>query len=154
MKLSIPLADGRILVYEGTHEELVQIGEDFVARFGAEITTTQQAQSLGGVTVHAKWSGHKIKKLLSLLYGDQAKLVKFLVEQGGTSPYTQVAKHMGYDAQRLSGILSPITRNAQAATGDREARLIDWRIDDSGTRQYFIHPDALPFLTDGVGNTK
>jgi hypothetical protein len=150
MKLSIPLADGTILVYEGTEEELSKIGLQFVAKSGSDITSMDEARRLGGITVRVngasrRWSEHSLLRLWGLLYGEQAKLVRFLCDRG-TASYQQVAKHMGYDAQRLSGILSPITRNTQTATGDRLARLIDWRLDDEGERQYFIDPDALPIL--------
>jgi hypothetical protein len=151
MKLSIPLADGTTLVYEGTREELEQIGEAFVAKFGSEVGSSSDAKRLGGVTVRVPsdghlWSEHSVEKLWALLYGEQSKLVKFLIERGGTATYAELKKYMGYDAQKLSGILSPITRNSQTATGDRLARLIDWRIDDAGTRRYFVEARALPLL--------
>jgi hypothetical protein len=60
--------------------------------------------------------------------------------------YADLGKHMGFEAQHLSGVLSPITRNAQTATGDRLARLVDWRISDKRVREYYIDPEALPLF--------
>lgn len=75
--------------------------------------------------------------------------MKFLVQRGGTAGYAEITKYMGYNGQHLSGMLSPITRNAQSATGDRLARVIDWRPDESGTKRiYFVDTVALPLLKE------
>jgi hypothetical protein len=154
MKLSVGLANGAILVYEGTYEELVKIGEKLVLEHGPMIVNVKDAEKLNGRKFHLSskgWTEQNVKALLAHLYGDQAKLLKFLVERGGNATYPEIKKEMGYGGQSLSGILSPITRNAQKATGDPFARLIDWRPDQSGTKRiYFVHPEALPHLKDAM----
>src|SRR6266849_9787662 len=119
MKLLVGLANGTILTYEGTYDEVTKIGEKLVGEFGPEIINLEEAEKLGGQQIQMnangsrRWNNHSVRKLLGLLYGEQMKLVKFLVEHGGTATYAEITKHMGYGGQHLSGILSPITRNAQ-----------------------------------------
>lgn len=160
MKLSVGLANGRILVYEGTYEELVQVGEKLVREIGSEIIDVKEAEKLGGQQIHMsangnsrRWTNHNVKKLLGLLYGEQLKLVKFLAERGSAT-YQELKNHMGYGGQHLSGILSPVTRNVQTATGDRSARVVDWRPDGSGARRiYFVDPEALPLLKEELSKS-
>lgn len=151
MKLHIPLSDGTTLTFEGSHDELMGIAERFVDKHGPLVS--QAGNGMHGEAPHGmstsssrRWTEQAARRLWGLLYGEQAKVVKALVSRGGTTEYHELGKHMGYDAQHLSGVLSAITRNSQTATGDRLARLVDWRVADSGKRVYFIHPDALPFF--------
>jgi hypothetical protein len=149
MKLTIPMRDGTTLLFEGTYDELVPLAEKMVEKCGSMIAldgAELQRDSAPGASTSRRWSEQSVRRLWGLLYGDQAKLVKFLAQHGGKATYEEVQKHMGYGAQHLSGILSPITRNAQTATGDRLARLVDWRIRDGGTREYFLDPIALALL--------
>jgi hypothetical protein len=151
MKLMIPLVDGANLTFEGTYDELVQVAEDFVKKHAATIAVsgTASAAQQGTqprVNGSRRWTEQSARRLLGLLYGEQEKVVRFLVEHGGAATYGELKQHLGYDGQRLSGILSPITRNAQTATGDRLARLVDWRVRKDGEREYYIDAEALPFL--------
>lgn len=158
MKLTVGLIDGRTLLFEGTYEELVKAGEECVARFGNLIASAADAAQLQPsmpIAVRAgtssrRWTEQTARRLWGILYGEQAKLVKYLVQRGGKAKYAEVGKYLGYEAQHLSGVLSSITRNAQAATGDRLARLVDWRIPEDGKREYYVDPDALPFLAEIV----
>ena len=156
MKLHIPLTDGTSLTFEGEYEELVQTAEKFVEKHGqliaAQSPAPMQATSANGPKPQSRrWSEQSVKRLWGMLYGEQAKVVKFLVGRGGKTSYAELSKHIGYDAQHLSGILSPITRNAQTATGDRLARLIDWRVSDKGVREYYVDSEALPLLQTIMG---
>ena len=117
MKLSIPLADGTVLVYEGTIEELSQIGEEFVSRFGSDITSLDQARKLGGVTVRVnsgsrRWSEQSLRKLWGLLYGEQAKLVNSCAIVAPLAirklPSTWATMRKNYPAY-----CRPITRNTE-----------------------------------------
>jgi hypothetical protein len=147
MKLLIPLIDGRTLTFEGEHDELVAVAEKFAQSCPPQIAmTTGSGGSAENPDSSRRWTEQTTKRLWGMLYGEQAKLVRFLVDRGGKATYDELAKHMGYKGQHLSGILSPLTRNAQAATGDRLARLVDWRIDKNSQRQYFIQAEALPHL--------
>jgi hypothetical protein len=160
MKLFVGLANGATLAVEGTYEEITRYGDKLVREFGPDIINLEEAQKLGGPTVHVKapsilrWTEHSVKKLLGLLYGEQEKLLKFIVEHGGTATYAEIGKHMGYNGQHLSGILSPITRNAQSATNDDSARVIDWRPSEHpGQRIYFVDSEALPLLKKALNKS-
>jgi hypothetical protein len=116
-----------------------------------------RAESRVGPTVPGlprRWTEHSVRKLLGLLYGDQEKLLKFLVEHGGTATYAEGGQHMRYDGQRLSGILSPLTRNAKTATQDDSAQIIHWRPSEHpGQRIYFVNPEALPLLKEELSKS-
>jgi hypothetical protein len=147
MKLLIPLVDGRTLTFEGEHDELVAVAEKFAQSHPSQVSMeTVSRGTPETVDGSRRWTERTTKRLWGMLYGEQAKVVRFLVDRGGKVTYSELAKHMGYKGQHLSGILSPLTRNAQAATGDRLARIIDWRIDKNSQRQYYIQADALPHL--------
>ena len=172
MKLTVELIDGTKWLYEGTYEELVQLSEKLVCRYGdyiksqhdpsfagptrpgptlAELTgeapTTVITAPATATAARPRWTEATVRRLVSRLYGEQLKLVKFLAScDGGKTSYAAICKHMGYQGQHLSGILSPITRNAQTATRDKSARLIDWRVTETGGSEYYLDPEALPFL--------
>lgn len=147
MKLHVPLVDGRIIVFEGSYEELVDVAEKFISEHGSEIAGKPVPPHVPAKSGNGsrRWNEQTVRRLWGLMYGEQAKLVKFMTARG-TAEYAELSKHMGYDAQRLSGVLSAITRNSQTATGDRSARLVDWRISKNGKREYFVDADALPLL--------
>lgn len=153
MKLSVPLTTGQVLVFEGTYEELIRVGEEFVARHGNLIATpTDVAQLQPMATINVGdgvryWTEHTARALWTLLSGDQAKLVKYLLQRGGAAKYSDVQKQLGLGAQKLAGVLSSITRNAKKATGYREARLVNWRKTSGGDNEYYVHPTALSLLS-------
>jgi len=159
MKLYVPLTDGTTLTFEGDHDELVSVAERFVEKHGdmvavrsninVEATPSRNVNQRGT----RRWNEQTTQRLWKLLYGEQAKVVRFLVERGGKAEYKELGKHMGYDAQHLSGVLSAITRNAQTATGDRLSRLVDWRITDDHRREYSIDAEAMPFFSQLVVQT-
>jgi hypothetical protein len=158
MKLFVALANGAILTYEGTEEEVGRLGVKLVRDLGPDIIDVEEAEKLGGPAIRLKaprgWTEHSVRKLLGLLYGEQEKLLKFLVEHGGTATYAEVGQHMGYDGQHLSGILSPLTRNAKTATQDDSAQIIDWRPSEHpGQRIYFVNPEALPLLKEELSKS-
>lgn len=164
MKLTVELVDGTKWFYEGEYDELVHLSEKLVYRFGELIKrkddpsfpgpttpgpTLQQleAPASGVPTMNRRWTEQSARRLWGLLYGEQAKLVKFLVSrEGGKASYAELCKHMGYEGQHLSGILSAITRNAKTATKNSGARLVDWRLIKNGVSEYFIDPEALSFF--------
>ena len=154
MKLTIPLRDGTTLMFEGTSDELNPIADKMMERHGPMIGSSNCGEALPDriqqSNVNRRWTEQSVRKLWGLLYGEQKKLVKFLIDRGGKATYQEIQKHMGYGAQHLSGILSPITRNAQTATNDRLARLVDWHSTGKGTREYVLDPVALSLLQQVV----
>jgi len=145
MKLTVETAQGNILTFEGEPLELAEVAAKLASQDG------KASQSMENQRAPAKryWNEQSARRFWAMLWGEQAKLVKFLVSKG-TATYEEVQKFMGYGQQNLSGVLSGITRNAQAATGDRLARLIDWKFTDDGERRYFVDSDAHPFLKQVV----
>lgn len=93
-----------------------------------------------------------MRKLSNTLYGDQRKLVRHLVLHGGTAKYKELGQHMGYEAQKLSGVLSAITRNTQSTTGNPRAQLVYWRIPEDQKREYHIAATALPLLKEAIAS--
>ncbi len=149
MKLTIHLLDGTVLTFEGVKDELLEVAEDFAKKHSVPTvhsTATAQVDTQPRVNGSRRWNEQSVRRLTGLLYGEQEKVVKFLLENGGAASYVELGQYLGYDGQRLSGILSPITRNAQTATGDRLARLVDWRLRKDGQREYYIDPEALPLF--------
>jgi hypothetical protein len=153
MKLFVGLANGALLTYEGTEEEVGRLGVKLVRDLGPDIINVEEAEKLGGPTIRLKaprrWTENSVRKLLGLIYGEQEKLLKFLVAHGGTATYAEIEVHMGYKGQHLSGILSPLARNAKTATKDDSTKIIDWRPSEHpGQRIYFVDPEALPLLKE------
>ena len=153
MKLSIPLINGQALVYEGTYEELLKIGEDFVAKSSILVASPSAVAQLAPMPAapmingSGRWTEQTARRLMNSLYGDQGKLVRYLVRNGGVAKYKDIGQQLGLVKQKLAGVLSSITRNAQKATGHRSVRLLEWRRPADGKDEYYIAADALPFLT-------
>jgi hypothetical protein len=153
MKLTVRSTSGKELQFEGNVIELTELARNLENPSGlSELAVVQNGASSDGAAKQTRtWNHESIGRLWKLLWGDQKKLVKFLAsKKTGTAFYSEIGKFMGYNGQHLSGILSPITRNSQSATRDRLARLVDWRPTERGQREYFIHPEAFPFLKEIV----
>ena len=153
MKLLVGFTDGTILTVDGSYDEITSYGDKLIREHGTQVINLEEAKKLGGQMIHVKappvWTEQSVKNLLGLIYGDQEKLLKYLVGNGGTATYEEVGKHMGYNGQRLSGILSPLARNAKSAMNNDSAKIIDWRPSQHpGERIYFVNAEALPLLKD------
>src|ERR1700730_4931556 len=160
MNLFVWLANGSKLEVHGTFEEITSYGDKLIRDYGIEIINREEGEKLGGPTIHVqapalpRWTEEKVRNLLGRLYGEQEKLLKFLVEHGGTATYAEVGQHMGYDGQRLSGVLSPLARNTKSATMDDSAWIIDWRPSEHpGQRIYFVDPEVLPLLKEQLNKS-
>jgi hypothetical protein len=141
MKLIVEQSDGTKLTFEGDALELATIAEKFAGgQFGESPTvfTPRPPNSRPG-----EWTNSTLSELWRLLWGDQAKLVKFLVERSGEAPYTEIGIHMGYDRQKLGAILSAIIRNARKVTKNPAAQFLRWRLSDNRGQIIYIDPAAL-----------
>jgi hypothetical protein len=141
MKLIIEPPDGTKLTFEGDALELATIAEKFAGRESGASPTLFTPRPLNPPP--GKWTNSNLSELWRLLWGDQAKLVKFLVERSGEAPYTEIGIHMGYDRQKLGAILSAIIRNARKVTKDPEAQFLRWRLSDNRGQIIYIDPAAL-----------
>ncbi|SRR6266436_9440990 len=141
MKLTVEQPDGTKLTFEGDALELAAIAEKFAGRQSGESPTLFTPRPLDRPP--GKWTNSSLEELWRLLWGDQAKLVRFLVERSGEAPYTEIGIYMGYDRQKLGAILSAIIRNARKVTKDPEAQFLRWRLSDSSRQIIYIDPAAL-----------
>jgi|SRR5208283_632574 len=141
MKLIIENPDGSRLTFEGEGLELAAVA----SRLANQRLDLSQARftPLPLDPPPGKWTHSNLGELWRLLWGDQARLVSFLVERRGEAPYTEIGVHMGYDRQKLGAILSAIIRNARKAAKDPEARFLRWRLSDNRGQIIYIDPAAL-----------
>ncbi|HZE73020.1 MAG TPA: hypothetical protein VE135_26210 [Pyrinomonadaceae bacterium] len=139
VKLTVPLGDGRVMTYEGTEQEVMNIGKAY-ENGSAPVDTGTKVEIV-------VWTKQSARTFVDLLYGDQHKLLQFLVQRGGAAPYADVEAYMGYRGQRLAGVLSSLTRNAKKATAMEQARVLEWR-GVPGNYEYFVDPKALPFFLE------
>jgi hypothetical protein len=143
MKLIVEQSDGTKLTFDGDARELTIIAEKFASRQLAESSTLFTSRP--PTPLPETWTDSNLRELWALLWGEQARLVKFLVERSGEAPYTDIGVYMGYERQRLGAILSAIIRNARKAAKDPEAQFLRWRVSVSDNRGQIIYidPSAL-----------
>jgi hypothetical protein len=141
MKLNVQLASGHNLNFEGTYDELVRISHEFARQPKTSAPPLPDPDNAG-------WSAKTAQRLRDKLFGDQQKLISYLVSVGGTATSSQIEEQLGLAKHKLAGVLSAITRNAQNATGDRAARLVAWRGSADNQYVYYIVPEALPYMTE------
>ena len=73
--------------------------------------------------------------MLNGLYGDQERLVDYLIEKGGFAPTEDILKHLGFkEGNQLAGIRSSLTRNARRETGYKSADVVEWAMGGSKSR--------------------
>ena len=143
MKATFP--DGTL--FEGTPEEFNAIrGSLGVTQNGH--TTSPKATSKGDPQF---WNAVNAETFWNSLDprrggGNQKKALQFLIKNGGRATYKELKTHMGFEGQRLAGVLANITRNARRETEYAKALAIDWKHDGTGSGFYFIPDDLLTFL--------
>jgi len=142
VRLTVPLADGRLMVFEGTEEEVMNIARVYDVGAGGPIATHARLEIV-------EWTEPAARTFWGLLHGDQAQLIRFLLHQGGAAKYSELLMSMGYEEQRqrLGAVLSAIKRNAKKATQMSTAEAVRYRAVPNGY-EYFIDRKALPFLRD------
>ena len=144
----------RLIIADGTPAEVGEILRQFpelragIPSNGSDKSSLIAAAEAKGAPRY--WTENAVRRLATLLWGDQKKLARLLMERGGVS-YREVLKHLGFSkGQQLSGIRSGITRNAKKVTGFADAEFVQWRrrTDNDWEGEYYIHPDALRLLKD------
>jgi hypothetical protein len=150
MKLNVLLTNGNALNFEGTEKELINISLELVNKWGNLIANNRDGSEPklhDANTRLSEWTAQTAKQFLNKLFGDQQKLVGYLIAKGGTATSSEIEEQLGLAKQKLAGVLSSITRNAQKATSDRAARLVAWRGTADGAYQYYIEPEALQYMS-------
>ncbi len=93
------------------------------------------------------WTEARVRALWSWLYGNQKKLVQFLLDNGGKGTIEEIMKALSLKkGNEVAGLLSCITRNARRETEYRHAEVITWRTNPSGHWHYVIAPEVLAIL--------
>ena len=145
MKLTVESPDGTRLTFEGEALELAAVAGKLASQrpdlSKAPLTSQPFDQPPG------TWTDSNVRELLTLFWGDQAKLVRFLVEHSGQAPYTEIGVYMGYERQKLGAILSAVIRNARKATKDPEAQFLRWRPTADRGQIIYIDPAAHEALS-------
>ena len=125
MKATLP--DGTVL--EGTHEEVTAAVRSLQ---GNNTTNVPGNNSGGGNHVangsasSAVWTEKRVEALWNCLYGDQKKLIQYLLSKR-TASVPDILKHLEMKRGiELAGIRSSLTRNARRVTGHKEAKVIEW----------------------------
>jgi hypothetical protein len=141
----------QVLLINGTSSEVIEVFE----RFPQLATPSHQTALPKGLlddSAPRYWTQENIRKLVGYIGGDQRKIMRFLMEQGGKATPKSIRTHMHYgnNGQKLAARLSGLTRNAKRATGFDKATLVDWRRrnDDDQEGEYFIVPDAYRTITE------
>jgi hypothetical protein len=148
MKATLP--DG--IVLDGTLEEVTHA----VRAIQAKATATPLAAAIANIhkaignsdEQHsaAIWTMKRADALWNCLYGHQKKLVKFLLDKGGTASVPDITKHLGLKGTHLAGVRSCITRNARRETSYKEAVVIKWTSGEDGKWYYQLVPEVHDFL--------
>lgn len=154
MKLIADLLDGTRLTFEGEASELATIASKLATQscFSPRVGSIRPSfeTTAGPIRVASSmepppvfWHDANIREFWALLWGEQAKLVRFLVERSGEAPYTEIGVYMGYDRQKLGAIFSAIIRNARKAAKSPHAQFLKWKLSDA--RGQIIYIDPLAF---------
>jgi hypothetical protein len=145
MKLIVENPSGTRFTFEGEALELAEIATKLA---GVHLEpgpgyVPQKLDPIPGI-----WTESNLRELRALLWGDQAKLMEFLLDRSGEAPYSEIGVHMGFTRQKLGAILSAIMRNGRKAANDPEAQLLRWKLSDSRGQIIYIDPAAQPILQD------
>ena len=125
MKATLP--DGTIL--EGNHEELtaalrsLQGGSTMHA---PAVTGASGNHVVNGPSGTSVWTIERARALWGYIYGDQKKLIQYLLSKG-TASVPEILGHLGMKkGAELAGVRSSLTRNARRETGYKDAKVIQW----------------------------
>jgi hypothetical protein len=141
MKATFP--DGTM--FDGTPEEFLVIRNQMP---GAVNGHKNAAKDVHGTGV---WTEKRARRLWESLDprhdgGDQKKLLRFLIENGGRAKEGDLRKHLGIKkGQELAGVLANLSRNARREAKDDDVKAVV-RVYEHGIRVYYIPDDLLQFL--------
>jgi hypothetical protein len=127
----------------GDKEELLEVMKELEQ--GSIISTSSGAHSKAA---DWKWTEENVKDMLDSLNDQTFKVLKAF-KKTSTIKYHELCKSSGLRAQKLAIRLTAIRRNAQKAVGHKGAWLVNrrWTIPgDREQRDYYIHPEAYPYL--------
>jgi hypothetical protein len=93
------------------------------------------------------WTLQRAEALWNCLYGDQKKLIQYLLLKG-TASVPEIIKHLGMKkGAALAGVRSSLTRNARRVTEYKKANVINWTPGASDHKWYYkIVPEVEVLL--------
>ena len=156
MKATLP--DGTIL--DGTFDEVTSAVREIQGKSTTHATSSDNKHSSNGTNGQqgtTVWTMKRAEALWKSLYGDQEKLVKFLLDKGGSASQSDIMKHLGLKTgNQLAGVRSSITRNARRETQYQAATVIEWATGADGKWHYKLVPEVHEFFKqiDYGTNTK
>ena len=139
MKATFP--DGTL--FEGTTDEYLAIR--------GHVSVGASKNGAKATDVSGVWTEKKARHFWDSLDprhngGDQKKLLRFLMDNGGKAHEDEVRKHLGTKkGQELAGILANLSRNARREAKDDDVKAVV-RTYQNGDRIYSIPQDLLQFL--------
>ncbi len=151
----------KLLVYEGSAGEISDLLERMPQlNSGAtgQVTTGSAPPVATNISpAFAVWTREKIERMYNGLFGDQRKLVDYILSAPNARVLTREAqKFLGFGrGPQIAGVLSSITRNARRITKFREARLVeDWFDEKAHKWGYRLPEPALSLLREVVSASK
>lgn len=92
------------------------------------------------------WTETTVRNFWHWLYGDQKKLMEFLLKKKTSVSIDDIKDHLALKTgNQLAGILSCITRNARRETGYYKAMAYGYELKD-GVWYYFVRPEVVDIL--------
>ncbi len=147
----------KLLVFEGSAGEISDLLErmpQLNSGVTAQLTTGSAVPaSTNASPAFAVWTREKMERMYNHLFGDQRKLVDYILTAPNARVLTREAqKQLGLrPGPQIAGVLSSITRNARRITKYREARLVeDWFDEKAHKWGYRLPEPALSLLREVV----
>src|SRR2546425_10261152 len=147
----------RVMVFEGTPGEVSDLLERFPQLNPSALPPSGAGGGPAAESISPKvavWTKERITAMWNCLYGDQQKLVEYIVRRGGRVTLAGAQKHLGFSkGPEIAGVMSSITRNARRITKYREARVVeDWINQKAHSWGYCLPKHILPVLLEVLVN--
>ena len=148
----------KALLFEGSPGEIAELLERMPQLNSlAQAVSPRDSAPASSPSGFSLWTAEKVAKIWSEMYGDQKKLVEFIVAKGGKVAVTEAQRHLGLKrGPAIAGVVSSITRNARRITKYREARLVDHGVAErngSTAWCYRIPDPVLALLRQAISTT-
>ena len=148
MKATLPNG----IVLEGPAEEVTKALQAIQGELASAQTTPlieNNNHAANGNDQHGEviWTQKRAQAFWSCLYGDQQKLIRFLLDKDGSALQEDVMKHLGLKkGNSLAGVRSCITRNARRETDNKKAKVIKWMLGENRKWYYQLVPEVHDLL--------
>jgi len=143
----------KVLIFEGTPGEVADLLERMPQLNSTIHHSSGAASGADAVPQNPKmavWTKERVIEMWNCLYGDQQKLVEFIVRKAGKVTMADAQKYLGFSkGPAIAGVMSSITRNARRITKYKEARFVeDWIDQKKGVWGYYLPRYILAVLVE------